>query len=402
VAEQQTKSQALMPLMAMYTLVPTFAILGGTFNVIAQAFPNVGMAFISYLVNGVSLTMMISGLITGFVLGKLISYRKLSLLSIAIYVTAGSLPFFFGDQISFMALLVSRLIFGLGLGCWIPIVQSSISRLYTDETKRAQIFGIGGVLFNIGMIVGVMLGGALCQISWNTTFAFYLVGIIPFILAALFMKNPKDEQEVKKEKIRLPGEIFGIFLAYLIAMTIAAVFSNYVSHVVSEAGGTPVLASSMITVMLIGSMAIAAIFGLIYKRLKTNVLMFGSIVMFLSFILLAAGGSSGSVTLMFFGAVLCGLATNSFGVGIPMIVSTRVSASSTVVALSIAMVFQSCGTFLNSPFLQVLSAINGEGAPAWKAFSGAAIASLVLVAVALVVCIILGRKKQREEQLSVA
>jgi predicted MFS family arabinose efflux permease len=396
-AEQQTKSKALIPLMAMYALVPTFAILGGTFNVIAQAFPNVGMASVSYLINGVSLSMMLTGLITGFVLGRFISYRKLSLLAIAIYVIAGSLPFFLGDRMSFTALLASRLVFGLGLGCWIPIVQSSISTMYADENKRAQVFGIGGLIFNIGMIVGVMLGGVLCQISWNATFAFYLTGIIPFILTALFMENPKDEQEAKKEKIRLPGEIFGIFLAYLIAMTISSVFSNYISHVVAETGGTPVLASSMITAMSIGSMAIAAVFGLIYKKLKHNVLMFGSMLMLLSFILLAAGGSSGSVVLLFLGAVLCGLATNSFGVGIPMIVSTRVSASSTAAALSIAMVFQNSGTFLNSPFLQTLAAINGEGAPAWKAFSGAAMASLVLVAVALIALISLGRKKQREE-----
>jgi MFS family permease len=215
------------------------------------------------------------------------------------------------------------------------------------------------------------------------------------------MKNPKEEQVEGKIKIKLSKEVFGLFIVYLLAMMINSTFINYISYVVSESDGSPVLASTIITIMSVASIVIAAAFGVLYKKLRNKIIVVAAALTLLTFAVLTFGGQMASIPLLFVGAVLSGFATNMFGVGVPMMVTTRVPTTAVAAALSFAVVFQNGGSFFNSPFLQLVTFITGTNAPSWTVFFGAAVASIILIIIAVVVCIAFGRRESNSNKTDI-
>jgi predicted MFS family arabinose efflux permease len=389
------KIGSVVAIMSMFIFIPDFFIISSILSKIAESYPHISMAVITYLLTSVSLAQMVGALITGIVLGRRITFKKLSLIAIGIYVIFGGIPFLF--NLSFAALLVTRIVFGLGLGCWLPICQSYIAKLYDDEAKRADVLGIGMALFNIGLIVGIMAGGILGAVNWRYTFAFYLLGIISFVLVAGLMQEPENEAAYKKEKIRIPKEAFGILGIFLLAQLVFGVFSAYISYVVTEIGGTPVLASTMMTVFSIACIVIALVFGPLYRLVKQNILLLVSALVVTGYALLYLGGASASIPLLFLGAVCCGLATNMCSTGVAMMLSITVPQASVAAAMSASIVCMNVGTFLTSPFLQIVSAASGPGAPAYTAYLGALILAVILFAIMIPFSIKL-RKAAKQSQ----
>lgn len=379
--QPKTKLGPVVAIMSMFIFIPDFFIISSILSKISESYPDISMAGITYLLTSVSLAQMGGGLITAFVLGRRLSFKKLSLIAIAVYVIFGGLPFFFA--MSFGALMFTRIAFGVGLGCWLPICQSYIAKLYADEAKRADILGIGMAFFNVGLIVGIMAGGILGAFNWRYTFAFYLLGTISFILVALFMTEPENEAVHKKEKIRFPKEALSILAFYVLAQLVFGIFSSYISYVVAEIGGTPVLAGTLMTAFSIACIVIALFFGPLYRLIKQYVLLLVSVLIVASYAVLYLGGVSASIPLLFLGAISCGLATNMCTTGVAMMLSITVPQASIAAAMSASMICMNTGTFLTSPFLQVVTAITGESAPAYTAYLAALVPAVILLIIAI-------------------
>ncbi|ACL18597.1 putative MFS family arabinose efflux permease [Desulfitobacterium sp. LBE] len=399
-SQPNKKLGPIVAIMSMFIFIPDFFIISSILSKISESYPHISMAGITYLLTSVSLAQMAGALITGVVLGRRISFRGLSLIAIAIYVIFGGMPFFF--SMSFGALMFTRVAFGLGLGCWLPICQSYIAKLYDDEAKRADILGIGMALFNVGLILGIMAGGILGAFNWRYTFAFYLLGSISFVLVAIFMKEPVNEAEGKKEKIRIPKEAFGIMGFFILAQLIFGVFSSYISYVVAEIHGTPILASTMMTAFSIACIVIALFFGPLYRLVKQYILLFASALVVVSYALLYLGGTSASIPLLFLGAVCCGLATNMCSTGVAMMLSITVPQASVAAAMSASIICMNVGTFLTSPFLQIISIAAGEGAPAYTAYLGALLLAVVLLIIAVPFSTKLRRAAKAKETMPAA
>jgi predicted MFS family arabinose efflux permease len=242
-------------------------------------------------------------------------------------------------------------------------------------------------LFNVGLIAGIMAGGILGAVNWRYTFAFYLLGTITFALVAIFMKEPENETEYKKEKIRIPKEVFGILAFFLLAQLVFGVFSTYISYVVTEIGGTSILSSSMITAFSIACIVVALLFGPLYRLIKQYILLLASVIIVVSYAALYLGGASASIPLLFLGAISCGLATNMCSAGVAMMLSVTAPKSSVAAAMSVSIICMNTGTFLTSPFLQVISAVAGQGAPAYTAYLGALALAVVLLVFAVPISI---------------
>jgi MFS family permease len=280
-------------------------------------------------------------------------------------------------------LLLTRVVFGLGLGCWLPICQSYIAILYDDENRRADILGIGMALFNIGLIVGIMAGGILGAIHWRYTFAFYLLGLISFVFVALFMKEPENKRKPMQQKLLIPKEAYGILAFFVLAQLTFGVFSAYISYVIAEIGGTPILAGSMMTAFSIACILIALFFGPLYRLIKQYVLLLSSLFIVASYTFLYLGGVFASIPMLFFGAVICGLATNMCSTGVAMMLSVAVPEGAIAATMSLSMICMNTGTFLTSPFLQVVSVIAGREAPAYTGYLGALTLSVILIMISI-------------------
>jgi len=143
----------------------------------------------------------IAGFFSGPLLGALSDrYGRKRLLIFSLILTlVGYLVFALGiHQKSIPTLFVSRLIYGIGGGN-LSVIQSAISDV-SDEQSRTKNFGLIGVAFGLGFIIGPALGGELANpnvVSWfNFTTPFLaaaLLSAINLILVLFFFRETLRE-----------------------------------------------------------------------------------------------------------------------------------------------------------------------------------------------------------------
>ena len=97
------------------------------------------------------------------------------------------------------ALLLFRLVQGLGGGGMVPLAQSILADSFPPE-KRGQGFALFGVAVVVAPVVGPTLGGWLADnLSWRWCFMINgPVGVIALALIALILPAPKDAAEQRK------------------------------------------------------------------------------------------------------------------------------------------------------------------------------------------------------------
>lgn len=166
----------------------------------------------------------IAGFFSGPLLGALSDrYGRKRLLLFSLVLTfVGYLIFALGiHQRNVPLLFVSRLIYGIGGGN-LSIIQSAIADV-SDETSRTKNFGLIGVAFGLGFIIGPALGGELANphfISWfNFTTPFLAAALLSLLNIGLVMLNFR---ETLKTPIHRPVTIFTGFRNLGEAFTIPA------------------------------------------------------------------------------------------------------------------------------------------------------------------------------------
>lgn len=127
-------------------------------------------------------TFSIAGFFFGPLLGALsdrYGRKRVLLLSLSASLV-GYLIFALGIHWRDMTILfISRIVYGIG-GANIPIIQSAISDV-SDAESRTKNFGLVGIAFGLGFIIGPALGGELANSSVVPWFNF----TTPFLAAAL-------------------------------------------------------------------------------------------------------------------------------------------------------------------------------------------------------------------------
>jgi MFS transporter, DHA2 family, multidrug resistance protein len=141
----------------------------------------------TYLVaNAVSLT-------ASSFLARLLGRKAFFLICLALF-TASSL--LCGYAWNLQALLLFRVVQGLGGGGMVPLAQSILADAFPAE-KRGQGFALFGVAVVVAPVVGPTLGGWLADnLSWRWCFMINgPVGVLAFALIAAVLPAPKDAAE---------------------------------------------------------------------------------------------------------------------------------------------------------------------------------------------------------------
>jgi MFS transporter, DHA2 family, multidrug resistance protein len=144
----------------------------------------------TYLVaNAVSLT-------ASSFLARLLGRKNFFLICLALF-TASSL--LCGYAWNLDALLLFRLVQGLGGGGMVPLAQSILADSFPPE-KRGQGFALFGVAVVVAPVVGPTLGGWLADnLSWRWCFMINgPIGVIALALIAVILPAPKDAAEQRK------------------------------------------------------------------------------------------------------------------------------------------------------------------------------------------------------------
>jgi MFS family permease len=385
--KQVTRYGIVVAIMFMNFFIPTHGIVSSTFGAMAESYPNVSASALTYVTAVVNVTQVIASIGAGVLLGRKLKYRTAGIFSLFLFTLAGGLPFLLGSNLSFGILLASRCLFGLGLGAFAPIVNSSITYLFDKENTRASMMGLKDVFFSLGATFGNIIAGILCLISWQTTYVFYLFGIIPLIFFVIFYKEPAVVQESKTEKIKLPKTAFYYLFLLLIVMLLSQFNWNYIAFILTDMGYTSAVIGTIVTCFTVGAILGGLAYGIFYRFFKHFILFAAMVLISLSFVILYTASNSASTTVLFFFGLaffLYGFASTQFTAGIPMSLSLTVPASGIAAAMGLFFACQNFGSFLASPVGQLFFSIVGEDAPINTIFILGLVVALILTVVALI------------------
>lgn len=149
---------------------------------------------------------------------KWLNDRQLIMTGLILLSSAGIFPFFV--QL-YPLVLLSRLIFGMGIGLINAKAISIISQRYQGK-ERVQMLGIRGSVELIGGASCSLLVGQLLKIHWTLAFLIYGFGFI--ILAMYLLFVPPMEQTEKKEAQKSKQGLDKKDLAMILGMALLAGF----------------------------------------------------------------------------------------------------------------------------------------------------------------------------------
>lgn len=353
-----------LALMCMYFIAPTHSAVNvastglmSTYGVDANA--------ISYMVSLTNLLEIPAAFVIGLVAGRRLSYRACALLATAL-VFVGGLPAIVGSVLPWEGIIVTRCILGLGLGCFMPVVMGVVSLMFQRDDVRATMMSIASVVFNVGMIVTTNVAGVLGVISWNLAWAIYLFSLVPFVLCIFLMtpKNvpaiPQTDESGGKVKIKLPASGWGFLILFLGSIVMSQSLFNLGGVTIGAVVDNPAVIGTIFSLFSIGAIAASVLFPIGYKFLKATVLPVFWIVGIAGYVLWYVAHVTGNVALFYVAIVLAGFGTNTFTIGVPMVLSTMVAPAVVGAVMGFSYVFQNGGGFLASPIDQAVSLAFGS------------------------------------------
>jgi MFS family permease len=382
----------------MFFFIPDLWIMASVMPEIQSTYPDVSQTNITWLVSLPSAFETLCALIVGYVLGRKISFRALSIVACVAFTVLGGIPALV--PMGYGALLVFRIVFGFSLGCFQPICQAYITKLYPEEKSRARILGFAFAIFNVGILVGTWMGGIMgTYFQWRYVFAFYFGGIIPLVLVTLFMKEPPGEAELKKEKIRFPASGWAMIILYLLAMVVTNGWHMFISFVVADLGGSPLLSSHVLNTFAVCCIIIALVFAWLYRLAGHHVLAIAAAILILSNLSSMFGGLFDSIPWLFAAGAFQGLATNLFTVAMTFELGVLMPKAAVAAAMGWIAVTGNLGTTVATPLLGFFAAINGANAPSYMIFLDMTIISVGILVFGIIMGRILNRKAAESEKL---
>ena len=181
-------------------------VLDGTIVNIALPHIEVDLGFtkdnLSWVVN--AYTLAFGGLLLlGGRMGDLLGRRKVFVTGVLTFAVASLLG---GLAQSESILLGSRALQGVGAALASPTALSLITTTFPAGKARNRAFGVYAAMSGAGAAVGLILGGALTELSWRWTFFINVpIGIAVAILAPRFL----GESARLKGKFDFPGALTG-------------------------------------------------------------------------------------------------------------------------------------------------------------------------------------------------
>lgn len=247
----------------------------------------------------------------GVILKKL-GYKMATVISAAVSIIAGVLPFFVDMSVG--ALITCRAVVGLAYGMAMPIAYSYVSALFEGD-RRSSILGIGQSVSALSGIAVTSLAGILAAISMSHLFLYHLVVLIPLLLG-FFMPNPKVEEasaeEAKSSKadFKIGKSAWLLCILYGLAMLGWYPFPLYSSAIIVGDGiGTTVDAGFVASVGTVGCLVGGAAYTFVNKAFKSRTIGVAFALMALGYALTQV---SGSLAMMYVGYTVAGFGYFTF------------------------------------------------------------------------------------------
>lgn len=389
-AKKAVKGTMMLSIYAVYFIIPDMAYISPALNNIAIAC-NVDAGTASYMMTLPSLTQIISAFLCGYLAGRYVNYKTLLILGVGGVAIFGTMPVIMSADTPFWLFLVLRACFGFCLGFLMPVMNTTIAKLFSDEGKRSAAMGKCNVVFNIGAIVGVLGGGALASMAWNGSFWMYGISAIVFIFVCIWFKEPDHAAEMeakeKGEKAKIPAIGWFFIAMFTIVNMVDQPVMSILANVFAQYGiGDAGTASLAQAVFLLMGIVIAACFAPIFKKLNKWVLAVSALCVGVGQLALFAGTHIAPALIVCVIAIaFIGGGSAGITIGTPMVASTVVTPAAYAAAMAFSKVGMDIGAFLSSPYVQLVTMVMNTTDYSWIYLVDAILALICMVLLFIVV-----------------
>lgn len=399
-----TKKQwgILICLACMFFLAPTFTAVSSTYALYPDYF-GITAADVSWVTSITSPTACIACLFVGAFVGTRLSYRACTILATTLFTVFGGLPFLW-QSMPWEMLLFCRAIFGLGVGCFNPLVQAVLMQLFKSTTVRAGVIGIFNIVFSIGNTTASMITGALSLTgSWQNAYAFYLLCIIPLVLAIIVVRDKDilgdkrtndaeargDAADAAKshtfgEAIKgVPGVVWIILIIAVFATIINRTFFAYAGIAMAQSGADTLMVGTVFSVFTLTGIVISAVNVGFWKLLRMYNLPLAFCFLALGHFFNILAYNMGSTPLFFAASATLGIGLCLAFLTLPVALSALVPATSLTLCIALQEVARNLGGFLNAPWVVFVGGTFGDS-PLTQ-FTASMIMAIAVAVVAFIV-----------------
>lgn len=310
------KIMLIIALLFLNIVEQAASVITATIPGMAKTFSNVSLTNVEMLTTIVSMFVTVFVLVSGVIVKK-IGQKQTALLGITIAAVSSIIPAFSN---SYIIVLISRGVLGIGIGLANPLAISLIGTFFQGD-ERARLMGWRSAIAGVGTSLMTYLAGQLLKISWHASYLVYLLFVPAVILFVIFVPSPEKEGyieeqtetkedgqksvKIQKSKPLLIALMFLMFMAMVSFMILAVKLPTFlVQNKIGTASQSATAWSIHNLAGLLGGMC----FGYLYKHLKGYLLPMGLALVGVGFVMI---GFSKTMTIIYLLNILTGFAASN-------------------------------------------------------------------------------------------
>lgn len=328
-------------------------------NAVSPAMASISAAFPEISASGIQMILSLPMLISApfILLGGAISNRfpKKRLIIIGLlFFTLGGLGGFFANH--YIALLLTRCIFGIGYGILIPCSMGLVADLFFGTEDYEPMIGYENALKSLGSIAFTSLAGVLCAFNWHNVFLLYAVGGIVLVIIVLCLPNiPLQSREAseKKTKKKIPAILIpSILIAFFFSFCMS-VNNGHLSYLIENGGfGTSSVTGIVASLATVTGVVGSVLYSRLSKALVDRTLLIG---ISCNAAGLLCAGFAVNLVMVVIGVLLVGLGLGMANPSLLMLVG-RVSKESSTLYFSFIMAAMNIGAMLSGALIPIIAA----------------------------------------------
>ena len=295
-------------LLSVSLLVVSAGAIAGNIPAIAQAYPTVNETLVELLTTIPSLLIIVTILISPKVAQR-IGYKRTVQVGIGIVCLAGLLPVV---TTSFTSLFLSRILFGVGVGLFNPLLYTIAAGLYSGS-HLATVIGLQSAFEGIGGMLITFLVGQLLVTGWRYSFMVYALAIPILFLFGLFVPDirPTTSNETKaKTGLTIDRTLIYYLILLFLAVTVYMSIAVKVTGLLyDKAIGDATDGSNLLAFIGFGAMTAGMVFGKTVRIFKEWTIPVSFLGMSIALLLLARAPNLWIASLA---VILCGFSFRTF------------------------------------------------------------------------------------------
>lgn len=187
-----------LSLLAISLFIMMSAVISPALPLMMRAFPNIDRVNIELLAT-IPNAGMIVGLLFSPIMIRKWHPKNVVVIGLLFVGIAGTLPVFLDN---YYAIILSRILLGLGIGSYNSLAVSLILQLYRNDQKDLnQMIGFQNIMNNLGYVAASLVICYLVTISWHAVFWVYIIALPVLLAFVVFVHLPRQTKDSQKQQV---------------------------------------------------------------------------------------------------------------------------------------------------------------------------------------------------------